>query len=324
MRPYLLPSFICLFFLLGAVSGSAQPIEWQVGYGREAPQVGYYNHLINPQIEEAAALGPMSFRIHRGHLWLADSVGGRMLVFATDGKLVHALSLPDHPENTLIEDFAFQLNKSGAVTGVWIADGADGVIKLITYPEGREITRFGGSGDEPGLFRQIHQLETDLFGRLYVGDYGKSTITVFNAQGTLEREFPYSRSGFVLDKRGHLSTIEFSPKIGHSWATYGPSGQLISSVHLGLPRCGNPRLWFLEAGGGICVSFIPESGFRGLLHMYRFTATGAQNGRFTLRPPRAMNRFLDSPDGKAFYLALADFERAPKGKFLIRNLSAAR
>lgn len=297
------------------------PSFWQVDFGRAPDQVHYYNNKIDPQIQEAAPLGPMAFRIEGNSLWLADSIGGRMMVFGANGKLSYAFPVPRSPENTLLEDFAFLRNKSGVPTSVWVADGADCTVKLLSF-NGTLLSQIGGRGSEPGFFQQIHQLETDRFGRLYVGDYGKNTISIFNTQGKLEREIPWYCTGFALDRRGNLSTITFSQRIGHSWVVYSPSGQLIRSTHLGLPNCQNPRLWFQNNQNEILVSFVPPGGFRGLLNVYRFSAGGEKSGKFTIRPPQAMNRFFDTPDGRNFYIALADFNRAPKGKFLIRNLSS--
>ena len=66
---------------------------------------------------------------------------------------------------------------------------------------------------------------------------------------------------------------------------------------------------------------IDINGIEKLFHVYNFSADGRQLNRFSIHPPRSMNRFFHSPDGKRFFIAVANFESAPRGKMLIRNIS---
>ena len=55
----------------------------------------------------------------------------------------------------------------------------DAVFKFA--PDGRFVTRFGGSGDQPGQFRAPYAITVDNQGRIYVGDI--KGIQVFDAEG---------------------------------------------------------------------------------------------------------------------------------------------
>ncbi|MCA1619230.1 MAG: NHL repeat-containing protein, partial [Acidobacteria bacterium] len=69
------------------------------------------------------------------------------------------------------------------------ADGAGNVYALGEFndavfkfsPEGRFMTRFGGAGDEPGLFRAPGAVAVDNQGRVYVADF--KGVQVFDPNG---------------------------------------------------------------------------------------------------------------------------------------------
>lgn len=314
-----------LGFLLAGVLAAAvwgAPTGWELKYGTGQAQVGYYNDKVNPKIEEASSLGPMAFRLDEGDLWLADSIGGRLLWLGAGGPLKAAMKVPGVGTDTLLEDFALVENQTGKVEAVWVADGADLFVRKLSVPAGKEVARVGGRGQEPGLFTQIHQLEVGPTGRLYVGDFGRSVIAVFDPAGKLLREIPWQRSGFAVDAQERLSTIVYIEGAGYVWHRYSAEGRLEKSIHLGLPAFQNPRLWWHEGDGGIAVSFIPAGGFRGVVTMHVFSPDGALLKRFSIRPTRGMNRYLSRGDDGVLWGAAADLDKAPKGAFRIMSLTA--
>lgn len=307
---------------LAASAWAAPPTGWELKYGTGQRQVGYYNDKVNPKMEEASPLGPMAFRLDDGELWLADSIGGRLLRLGSGGAPEAAMKVPGVGTDTLLEDIALVENQAGKVEAAWVADGADLFVRKLSVPAGKELARVGGRGQEPGLFTQIHQLEVGPTGRLYVGDFGRSVITVFDPAGKLLREIPWERSGFAIDAQERLSTIVYIEGSGYVWHQYSPEGRLEKAVHLGLPALQNPRLWWLDGNGGIAVSFIPAGGFRGVVTMHVFGPEGALLKRFSVKPAQGMNRYLARGDDGRLWCAVADLDKAPKGAFKIISLTA--
>ncbi|MBF0502021.1 MAG: hypothetical protein HQM09_17915 [Candidatus Riflebacteria bacterium] len=309
-------SAITLFFagLAAATCATTAGSGWSVSYGQAVDQVGYDNASLHQNYEDAP-YGPMAFRVHNGELWLLDSTRGRILAYAPDGKQKYNLTLPGVATNTLLEDLALVPAPDGTVGSIWVGDGADLFIRHIRVSDGAELARIGKA---KGHFQQIHQIEVGPSGRLYVGDFGRSTISVFSPDGTLLREQPWERSGFVIGPDDRLSTIDFSSNDGYFLRSYDATGKLLQSVHLGQASAQNPRLWRVDTEGAL-VSFIPPSGYHGLIQLVRFGPAGQIRSRSLVRPA-AMNRFLDPTADGGAWRALADFSVAPKGSFEIRML----
>ncbi|HEY9071360.1 MAG TPA: hypothetical protein VIV61_13970, partial [Candidatus Ozemobacteraceae bacterium] len=303
-----------------ASTGLAAPAGWSLKYGSGPSEVGYYNAKVNPKIEEASPLGPLAFRIVGGDLWIADSIGGRVLQLGSNGAVKASIRVPGVGTDTLLEDIALSGAAPGKPDAVWVADGADLIVRKLAVPAGTELMRVGGRGENPGQFAQIHQVETGPTGRLYIGDYGRSVIAVFSPEGKLLREHPWERSGFVIDDRDRLSTVVFIEGAGYVWQRYDAEGRLERSVHLGLQGLQNPRVWWNEADGGLSVSFIPAGGFRGSVTMHVFSADGAVLRKYPIRPAAGMNRYVDR-DGSSFWTATADVDAAPAGAFRIEPLT---
>lgn len=92
-------------------------------------------------------------------------------------------------------------------------DGLGNIYALGTFneavfkfgPSGKYITRFGGKGSEPGLFRAPHSVAVDGQGRVYVGDI--KGIQVFDTNGRyldlfkLEKDLPF---GMVFNDKNEL------------------------------------------------------------------------------------------------------------------------
>ena len=87
------------------------------------------------------------------------------------------------------------------------ADGTGTVYALGTFtdavfkysPDGRFMTRFGGDGDEPGLFRAPGAIAVDNQGRVYVADF--KGVQVFDPNGRYLK---------VIDVKGAASGLAFT------------------------------------------------------------------------------------------------------------------
>jgi len=89
------------------------------------------------------------------------------------------------------------------------ADGTGNVYALGEFndavfkfsPDGRFQTRFGGDGDEPGLFRAPGAVAVDNQGRVYVADF--KGVQVFDPNGRYLK---------VIDVKGAASGLAFTDK----------------------------------------------------------------------------------------------------------------
>jgi len=59
----------------------------------------------------------------------------------------------------------------------------------VIAADGKVLAQVGGAGNEPGKIIQVNQLEVDAGGRLYVGDIGRSKLSVFTSTGSFLREY---------------------------------------------------------------------------------------------------------------------------------------
>jgi DNA-binding beta-propeller fold protein YncE len=95
------------------------------------------------------------------------------------------------------------------------ADGTGNVYALGEFndavfkfsPEGRFMTRFGGDGDEPGLFRAPGAIAVDNQGRVYVADF--KGVQVFDANGRYLKVIGLkgAASGLVFNDKNELLVV---------------------------------------------------------------------------------------------------------------------
>ena len=297
----------------------SQSQAWKIAYGTDKGKVAVYNSKTDPKFAEDAPYGPMAFRVFDENLWLLDSIGGHIYGFDRQNSLKTEVKIPDLEGFRLLEDFALVTGTSGKPETAWVADAAGCFIRKLSLADGRELLRIGGRGTEPGKFLQINQLEVDAGGRLYVGDYGRTVISVFTAYGELVREIPWQRSGFALDKKGRLHLLAYRDNAGYFHRIYSARGQLQKSIHIGLADLQNPRVWNADSEDALVVSFVPTGGFKGSLQLLEISSSARVTRKLYFAPPGSMNRFIASANQKIF-LAEADFFSAPEGEFAVKTI----
>lgn len=310
--------YVLAILLLFSSTGFAAD-GWSLNYGTDDGKIAVYNANTDQNFKEDQPFGPMSFRINKGCLWLLDSIGSRIYKIGNDKKATKSFKLPGMPENLLLEDFALINGSSGEPESVWVAEAANSEVKKISLADGKELVKIGGSGNEPGKFQQINQLEVDRTGRLYVGDIGRAVLAVFTPYGELVRELPWQQSGFALDKSSRLHTLHYSVSAGYFIKIFTIKGQLEKSLHLGMPELTNPRVWAVTESGSIIVSFVPAGGFKGTMKLFEISPFGKILRRLEFSPPAVMNRYLAGADGH-IWLADADFAAAPAGEFVVKSM----
>ncbi len=309
---------LLVLFVIGlAVQAQAQ--SWKIGYGNDKGKVAVYNSKTDPKFAEDAPYGPMAFRVFAENLWLLDSIGGRIYGFDQQNSLKTEIAVPGLEGFKLLEDFALLTGASGQPETAWVADAAGCFVRKLSLADGKELLRIGGRGTEPGKFLQINQLEVDAGGRLYVGDYGRTVISVFTAYGELIREIPWQRSGFALDKKGRLHLLAWRDNAGYFHRIYSSRGQLQKSIHVGLADLENPRVWSADSDDSFIVSFVPSGGFKGSLQLVEISGTSKIARKLDFAPPGSMNRFVASANQKIF-VAEADFSTAPDGDFAVKTV----
>ncbi len=309
---------LILVFMV-SVGVQAQPQSWQINYGSDKGKVAVYNSKTDPKFAEDAPYGPMAFRIYDRSLWLLDSIGGRIYGFDQGNALKADVSIPGLEGFKLLEDFALVAGTSGNPESVWVADASDCFVRKISLADGKELLRLGGRGSESGKFLQINQLEVDAGGRLSVGDYGRTVISVFTAYGELVREIPWQRSGFALDKKGRLHVLNYRERGGYFHRIYSARGQLLKSIHVGLAELQNARVWSAGIDDSLLVSFVPAGGFKGSLQLVEVSDSAKITRKLNFVPPGSMNRYIASADQKIF-VAEADFFAAPEGAFAVKTV----
>ncbi len=149
-----------------------------------------------------------------GNVWIADNGvapgrGHQVLKFNPSGELVMTLGVagvagtgPDH--------FDAPTEVAIAENGdIYVADGhsggsrATGNSRIMKFDDtGNLIMSWGRKGMGPGEFDEIHTIELDSRGWLFVGDRQNNRIQVFDADGRfVEQWFQFGRpSGIHIDK----------------------------------------------------------------------------------------------------------------------------
>lgn len=147
--------------------------------------------------------GPASFAVHDGIVHLLDTLNRRILR-ASKGGPIGQTALPK-------EMLGVDLTLAGS--DYLVLDGAGPqAVKFSTA--GKELLRFGGPGDAPGLFRQVDQAGIDASGEILVLDWGVGgVVSRFSPEGRfLDRE----RAGTTVftDPTGKRLRVEFHADTG--------------------------------------------------------------------------------------------------------------
>lgn len=286
-----------------------------LSYGNEPDQVQFFNKKNQPGNQEPSALGPLAFRVVGQEFWVLDSVGGRVLQ-VVGGKVVARLVVPPVAGHALLQDLALVRDAAGKVTAVWVIDGtANRLVKMSL--DGKVAQVIDGKGAKPGRLAQPQRLEVDAAGRLYVADVARRLIVVFAAGGEMLRERAWEWSGLCLDGAGHLCVLQWDPaaKVTHLVReTF--DGKPVSDVALALPDHFNPRLLFMTGDDEPVLTFEPATGTQASPVLARCDSKGKPTTTAVV-VPRAMNRYLEPGTGRQAWLASADHEAAPTGKFAV-------
>ena len=161
-----------------------------------------------------AIVSPHKITVDReGHVWVADNGaapgrGHQVLKFNPSGELIMTLGTAGVAGDGL-DRFDAPTEVAVAPNGdIYVADGHSGAgtelgnARIMKFDSrGRFIKTWGRKGMGPGEFDEVHSLELDSQGRLFIADRQNNRIQIFDADGNfIDQWFQFGRpSGIHID-----------------------------------------------------------------------------------------------------------------------------
>jgi DNA-binding beta-propeller fold protein YncE len=126
-------------------------------------------------------------RSNDGLVYVCDRQADRIQVFNPDGTFVkEAFFAKDTLGSGSTWDIAF--SKDPQQKFIFLADGTNEVVRIVSRDTLREITNFGDGGRQPGQFYGVHSIATDSKGNIY---------TTETYEGKRLQKFAYKGMGRV-------------------------------------------------------------------------------------------------------------------------------
>lgn len=182
------------------------------------------NNTIGDMTKDRRLVNPVDLYIDRGMKYVADNKAGAVFVFGRDDQLRAVLGqeLGIQPI-----DVAVHGNRC------YVADKVSNQVVVLDKTTGKELSRIGSVGDEPGQFMLIAGLTLDADENVYVTDKGLARVSKFNKEGIFQMTFgkmgdtvyDFARpKGIALDKANRLWIVDAAPQVTK---IYDPQGQLL-------------------------------------------------------------------------------------------------
>lgn len=303
--------YVLLMALILTVPIFAQA-QISLPYGEGAGQVNYYNASNQEFYEEPYPIGPLSFRLDGEHIWVADSVGVKMLKLTRNSEIVSEFSVKGEAEVRMIEDFALVTNKEGKTTSIWFIDSMFNI--LVNYSvNGEELGTI--TSDE---LIQPSAIEVSTSGHIYVADKGAQAIVIFNANGEFVTSANWEWSGMAISRSSDLFYRLFYESESESsfLVAQDLNDEILAEIKVILPPHTNPELWMVdEAKQEMLITCTPVTGFAGTFIALRCGFDGEVKGQSTITPPFVMNRYIDMQGFEDAWIGVANYEKAPGGAF---------
>ena len=318
---------LCLLASLVLFSTNAIFAELVIPYGEGSGKVDYTNaNKYDEKLEDPLPFGPLSFRMIGDKTWVADSVGGKLMQFDSQGKLISEFSvLPKdvkpytvneegYPDsNILIEDIAPVISSNGDLEAWWIADSNDN--KLLKFSADGKILAELQDPDYGQLFR----IEVGANGHLFVADKGSRKIYIYDSNGNHVNEMNWEWSGMAVSgKEENLyRLIYFNEENRNMLVSTDIKGNVIKSKVIDI-EMSDPELWWVdEVKGEAVITYTPLEGFEGQYNIIRINLDGKVIASGKLTAPFVMNRFIDHADYEDVFIGKCDYSEAPNGNFEI-------
>jgi hypothetical protein len=318
--------FIASCFLFA--TNAAVFADVAVPFGEGSGKVDYINKNRFPKLEDPIPTGPLSFRMIEDKVWIADSVGGKLIQFDQNGKVLSEISVLDEGAkpysideyknpilNIQIEDIAPIKGDYGSVTAWWIVDSL-----------GNRLLKFGLDGKKQAEiknpdFRQLYRVEVGIGGHIFVADKGAKAIFTYDSQGQLINKLNWEWSGMAVsgtdEKLFRLMYVGEEQK--NVLVVTNLEGKVIYTVKLDVVNMLNPKLWWVDEANNECIlTCTPNTGYKGIFNVYRIgLVDGKVKAQGELTAPYFMNRFIDNIDYEDVYIGKANYLKAPEGKLEI-------
>lgn len=296
-----------------------------IPYGEGSGKADYINNKKYPRIDDPIPSGPSSFRLVEDKIWVADSVGDKLMQFNRNGKLVSELSiLPSNMKpyrldennlpimNMFIEDFAPVYGDYGEAKAWWVIEGYSN--KLIKFSnKGEKLAEIANPE-----FAQLYRVEVGKGGHIFLADKMAKAIYTYDAEGHLLNKQNWEWSGMaVAGKKDVLYRLMYDSEAKRNiLVASNLKGKVTKSVMLDVAMF-NPVLWWVDEQKGEClITFSPDK-FEGKYNIVRVGLDGKVRANGEMTMPLVMNRFIDHLDYEDVFIGKGNFYTAPEGKFEI-------
>lgn len=142
-------------------------------YGTKAP----HDDKLPPYDPDAAPSRSFSSPVHcvrlsrDGLVYVCDRANDRIQVFRKDGSYVTEFRVEAQTrQNGSVWDLT--LSPDPEQRHLYVADGANGVVHIVSRRDGAKLGEFGRTGRYAGEFKWIHNIDVDSKGNLYTGEVG--------------------------------------------------------------------------------------------------------------------------------------------------------
>ncbi len=317
---------ICLLASLLMFSANSLFSDVVIPYGEGEGKVDYTNTNRYKDLEDPLPFGPLSFRLVGDKTWVADSVGGKLMQFDSNGKLLSEFSvLPTGAKpyeiekdgfptpNILIEDIAPVIGQDGKLEAWWVADSIDN--KLLKFSADGKIQ---AQLDDPD-YGQLFRIEVGAGGHLFVADKGTRKIYIYDSNGDYVNDLNWEWSGMAVSgKEDNLyRLIYFNEENRNMLVATNLNGDVIKSKVIEI-EMSDPELWWVdEAKGEAVITYTPLEGFEGHYNIIRINLEGKVLASGKLPAPFVMNRIIDHADYEKVFIGKCNYSEAPNGNFEI-------
>ncbi len=285
-----------------------------IPYGAGSGKVGYINNNSHPKQENPVPIGPLSFRIVNKQIWIADTVGNKILKFEKSGQPAGEIQLAKADEMMLTEDFAAQFSPTGDLTDFWVINGFRSKLEKFS-PDGKKLDELKSAN-----FAQPSKIEIAQNGKIYVSDDVMQQIMVFDKNKKLLSQIPYEWSGFVLAKEPdslyRLTYDQESKTSNLIKQTF--NNKVLSSTKLNLGNHYNPNIcWFNPETNNIAISYKTTDNPKGKQNFSIIGIDGSNKSTQEVNIPIAMTRHFALDESGQTWLGEAHYGLAPKGTLKI-------
>lgn len=289
--------------------------EVSLSYGQNEFEVYYYNTNNHPDSQELYPIGPLSFRLDQKNIWVADTVGDKIIKVNNEFEPEAEFSLlVTGTERTHVEDFALVTDDEGIASSLWLIEGLYN--KILQYDiEGNKLQVI----EHDNLIQPSRiQVVGDY---IFVADKVARSILVFDSSGAFVTQQNWEWSGFYVSESLILYRLFYMHESDSSYIVGSDlEGNILHEAELEMEPHLNPRLWKVnEKTRELILTYVPPTGFEGTFEMVRASLDGAVIAKKEFEPPYVMNRFIDFRSFEDAWLGVANYELAPEGNFKIQK-----